>query len=83
LLDDQEEAPDDEHKGVDEIVIKDRETTKRHSTLKKNHLVDTINRYLNRGVSTRSKIKVQMTILSQIEPKIVKEALVDESWLKP
>ena len=36
----------------------------------------------NEGVTTRSKVKDQIAMISQIEPKNVNEALEDESWIE-
>jgi len=59
-----------------------KESTKRNLTLIKNHPADAIIGDPNDGVTTRSKVKDQTAMISQIEPKNVNEALEDESWIE-
>jgi len=74
LLDNQEKAPEDEHRGTDEPIVEDEELKGRYCTLKKNHPVDTIIGDPNRDVLTRLKLRDQMATLSQINPKSVKNS---------
>jgi len=48
----------------------------------KNHPTNAIIGDPNKGVTTQSKVKDQTTMISQIEPKNVNEALEDESWIE-
>jgi len=59
-----------------------REPTRRNSTLIKNHPAKAIIGDPNEGVTTRSKVKDQIAMISQIEPKNVNETLEDESWIE-
>jgi len=70
------------YRVLDEHVVENREPIGRYYTLKKNYLVDEIIGHSNRGVSTRLKIRDQMTMLLQIKPKSVNEDLEDESWIE-
>ena len=51
-----------------------REPIRRNSTLIKNYPANAIIGDPNEGVTTRSKVKDQTTMISQIEPKNVNEA---------
>jgi len=59
-----------------------KEPIGRNSSLIKNHPADVIIGDPNEGVTTRSKVRDEMTMISQIEPKNVNEALEDESWIE-
>jgi len=56
---------------LDTLKGERRELTGRNSTLIKNHLIDAIIGDPNEGVSTQSKVRDQMTMILQIEPKNV------------
>jgi len=66
---------DSPSRALDEPKEEKREPTGRNSTLIKNHLADVIIGDPNEGVTTRSKVKDQTYMISQIEPKNVNEAL--------
>jgi len=70
---------DNPSKALDTPKEEKREPTGKNSTLIKNHPAKAIIGDPHEGVTTPSKVKDQTTMISQIEPKNVNEALEDES----
>ena len=73
---------DSPSRALDAPKEEKREPIGRNSTLIKNHPANAIIGDPNEGVTTRSKVKDQTAMISQIEPKNVNEALEDESWIE-
>ena len=50
--------------------------------MKKNNPLEYINKSIDKGVMTRSRINEELCLISQVEPKSADEEIKDDHWMK-